>query len=204
MVKGKRGLRKMDKKIVINALYKNRILLMLCAVLIIGGVFGISVLKIIPENICKNLFIMTSKTTENFLNEFLNKFSLSAVFLILIYSAGLSIIGKYTSVFFVFAYGIFNTFASGLNYMFFGSQNFVNSVISYFTSALYFGFMLIIMAENSFYSSLALNEAVKNNNAEKARFKAKNLTVKFIGFTAVFAIFSAFSAYISIVIQSVL
>lgn len=194
----------MDKKEAIKIIYKNRVLIMFCAVLIFGSIFGICVLKIIPEEVCENLFLISSKNTENFFGEFLNKFCFSAIMLTMVYFSGLSIVGKYTSFFAVFLNGACFSFINGINYMFAGTEYFINAVVSYFTSAFYFGFMLIIMAENSFFSSVAITEIIKSNNAEKAHFKAKNITVKYIGFTAVLALFSAFSAYISIVIQSIL
>ena len=58
--------------------------------------------------------------------------------------------------------------------------------------------------ENSIYLSRQLSKCVSNKNDEKQHYNAKNLTVKFISFTAVFAVICLISAGFYKFIQSVL
>ena len=58
--------------------------------------------------------------------------------------------------------------------------------------------------ENSIYLSRQLSKCFSNKNDEKPHYNAKNLTVKFIGFTAVFAIICLISAVFYKFIHSVL
>lgn len=195
---------KMDIKNMLNVVLKNRILIFCCAVLIGGNVFGTCVLKILPTEVCKNLFIIISHNEGGFISEFMNRFCFPAIIITAVYFAGFSIFGRFSALFSVFTYGIYYSFINGINYMFCGAEYFVKNVISYFSLLLYFGFFLILMSENAFYSSKILSDSVKTQNAEKPHFKAKNLTVKYISFTVIFAVFSAFSSYISIILQPVL
>lgn len=194
----------MDMKQAFNAVFKNRVLILFCAVLIFGCFFGTSVLKVLPNEVCNNLFTIISYENSGFINEFTNRFCFPAVIITFVYLAGFSVFGRFTSVFAVFTYGVYFAFLNGINYMFSGVDYFIKSLVLYFTALLFFGFFLIIMAENAFYSSKTLFDSVGNNNAEKPHFKAKNLTVKYIGFTVVFGAFSAFSSYIFIILQPVL
>ncbi len=194
----------MDRKIIFGEVYKNKILILCCAVLITGSVFGISVLRLLPENIATNIYAFLSRETSGFFNLFLNNFCFPAAVLTAVYFAGFSLLGNFTVHFIMFMYGIFYTFINGINYMFCGAEYFINSVIIYFTLMLYYGFMLIIFGENAVYSSNIIKNCLKNTNPEKSHYKAKKLTVKFISFTAVLAFFSLFSAYISVILQQVL
>lgn len=194
----------MSRKEIFDIIYKNRILILCCAVLIFGGIIGTSVLKILPENVCVNLFDFLSDDNENFNNIFMNRFCFPAVVLTAIYFSGFGIFGRFTALLALFINGAFFAFENGIKYMFFGAEYFTKIMVSYFTATLFMGFLLIIMAENAFCSSNLINLIVNSKNTEKPHFKAKNITVKFITFTAVFAVFSAFSAYISVILQKIL
>ncbi|MBR5310017.1 MAG: hypothetical protein IKU42_02695 [Oscillospiraceae bacterium] len=194
----------MDRKEIFDTILKNRILILCCAMLIFGALFGICVLKILPETVCKNLFLFLSQKNENFINLFLNGFCFPATVLTAIYLSGFGLFGRFTALSALFINGVFYAFENGINYMFFGIGFFTKSMVTYFTSTLFIGFMLIIMAENAFYSSRLLSIIVEYNNAEKPHFKAKNLNIKYFTFTIVFALFSAFSAYISVILQKIL
>lgn len=191
---------KTDRKIIFNMIYKNRFLILSCAVLIAGTIFGTSMLSFLPENISRNLFDFVSQEPKSFLNSFLNRFCFPFILLFGIYLAGFSALGYITSLTAVFINGAFFGFENGLNYMFLGFDYFVNNIISYFTATLYFGFMLIIMAESSAFLSKQIISKINNKNQEISHYNAKNQTVKFITFTLIFAIFSSISAYISIII----
>ena len=65
-------------------------------------------------------------------------------------------------------------------------------------------FILLIMSENSIRSSLQLLNCVSDKYDEKTHYNAKNLTVKFIGFTVIFVIICLISSVFYKFIQSVL
>ena len=65
-------------------------------------------------------------------------------------------------------------------------------------------FFLLIMAENSVYSSIYLLKCVLDRTSEKPHYNAKKITVKFISFTVIFAIICLISAGFYKFIQSVL
>ena len=194
----------MDRKIIFNTIYKNRNLIICCAVLIFGCAFGISVLKLLPQNICGNLYSILSKKTNDFESVFLNNFCFPAIIFTSVFLSGFSLLGKFSALFSVFINGVFFSFTNGINYMFLGAENFISSVVLYFTLTVYYGFMLIILTENAIHTSDCLKKCVNYKDEEKPHYKAKNLYVKYIGFTVILAIFSTFSAYISIILQSVL
>lgn len=195
---------KIERKIIFDSVYKNRFLILSCAVLIVGTIFGTSMLKFLPEEIGKNLFNFVSSKTESFSGGFLNRFCFPFMMLLGIYLAGFSTLGYITALAVIFINGAFFGFENGLHYMFSGTDHIMNALISYFTATVYFGFMLIIMAESSVFSSRIISNRIKNKNAESPHYNAKNQTVKFITFTVIFAIFAALSAYISIIVQPVL
>lgn len=192
---------KIERKLIFDTVYKNRFLILSCVVLIAGTFFGTSMLKYLPENICKNLYSFISQNPESFSTEFLNKFCFPFMILICIYLAGFSALGCITSLAAVFINGAFFGLENGLNYMFSGTDYIISGLISFFTAKLYFCFMLIIMAESTVFLSRRISEKLKNNSAEIPHYNAKNQTVKFITFTFAFAIFSAVSAYISMFIR---
>lgn len=192
---------KIERKLVFDTAYKNRFLILSCAVLIAGTFFGTSMLKYLPENICINLYNFISQNPESFSSEFLNKICFPFFMLISIYLAGFSALGCITSLAAIFINGAFFGFENGLNYIFSGTDYIINGLISYFTATLYFSFMLIIMAESSIFLSRRISEKLKSDRTEIPHYNAKKQTVKFITFTFVFAIFSAISTYISMFIR---
>ena len=54
----------MSKKTVLATLKKNRYLIISCAVLIAGIVFGTAVLKYLPNELCRSIYEITSKESE--------------------------------------------------------------------------------------------------------------------------------------------
>ncbi|MBQ7875652.1 MAG: hypothetical protein IJ306_10965 [Oscillospiraceae bacterium] len=193
---------KIERKLIFEVIYKNRFLILSCAVLIAGTIFGTSMLNYLPEEICKNLYAFISQDAKSFSAGFFNIFCFPFIMLLGIYLAGFSAFGYITSFIVIFINGVFFGFENGINYMFSGTDYIINGLISYFTATLYFGFMLVIMAGNSVFSSRRILSRIKNKDAEIPHYNAKNQTVKFIAFTVIFAVFSAISAYISMIIQS--
>lgn len=194
----------MDRKMIFNMVYKNRNLIMCCAVLIFGCVFGISVLKLLPESVSGNLFSILSRNTNDFGSIFFNNFSFPAIIFTAVFLSGFSLLGRLSSLFSVFTNGAVFSFVNGMNYMFLGAENFVNSVVLYVILTVYYEFMLIILAENAIFASDCIKKCINSKNEEKPHYNAKKITVKYIGFTVILAVFSAFSAYISIILRSVL
>ncbi len=185
----------MDKKFILSTVYKNRFLILSGIVLVAGNIVGITVLKTLPQSIAKNLSLFISQASQTFFGDFLNCFCMPFITLLFVFLAGFSAVGKFTVFFTVFINGILFGFQNGINYMFLGTNYIFTAIISYFTATVYFGFLIIIMAESSIFSSKHLIELLKNETSEKLHYNAKNQTIKFITFTAVFAIFSAISAY---------
>lgn len=194
----------MDRKVIWNALYKNRFLILSCLMLILGTFFGTSMLKIIPEELSENLFGFVSKSSSEFINIFINRFSFPFIILFGIYLSGTCILGNFTAPAAIFINGFFFGFENALNFKFTGMDHTVSALVIFFTSAVFIDFILLIMSENSIYSSRQLSKCVSNKNDEKPHYNAKNLTVKFIGFTAVFAIICLISAGFYKFIHSVL
>ena len=196
--------KKLDRKVIWNALYKNRFLILSCLMLILGTFFGTSMLKIIPEELSENLFGFVSKSSSEFINIFINRFSFPFIILFGIYLSGTCILGNFTAPAAIFINGFFFGFENALNFKFTGMDHVVSALVIFFTSAVFIDFILLIMSENSIYSSRQLSKCVSNKNDEKPHYNAKNLTVKFIGFTAVFAIICLISAVFYKFIHSVL
>ena len=61
----------MDRKTLFKRVLKNRYLILVCLILILGTYFGTCVLKIIPENIAENLFGFVSKSALDFKGVFI-------------------------------------------------------------------------------------------------------------------------------------
>lgn len=192
---------KTDRKIIFNTVYKNRFLILSCAVLVAGTIFGTSMLGFLPEDMGKNIYDFVSQKPESFSAGFADKFCFPFIILLGIYLAGFSALGYATSLAAVFINGAFFGFENGIKYMFSGTDYIMDGAISYFTATVYFVFMLIIMAEGSVFSAKHILNKIKSNNAENTHYHAKKQTVKFIAFTLAIAFFSAFSAYISVILQ---
>ncbi len=194
----------MDKKNILSNILRNKILILSCAVLVIGCIFGVSMLKFLPEATAENLFSFASQNAETFFGSFLNRFCFPFITLLFVFLAGFSAVGKFTALAALFINGVFFGFENGINYMFSGSNYILNAAISYFTATVYFGFLLIIMSEASVFASLRLSSFLKNPSAEIPHYSAKNQTVKFITFTAIFAVFAAISAYFTPILLELL
>ena len=194
----------MDKKLIFNVVYKNRFMVISCIMLILGTLFGNSVLKIIPEEISENLFEFISKSTSDFINIFINRFSFPFIILIGIYLSGTGILGCFTAPAILFINGFFFGFENALNFKFLGMNYVVSALVVFFTSAVFIDFILLIMSENSIQSSLRLLNCVSNKNVEKTHYNTRNLTVKFISFTVIFVIICLIYTVFYKFIQSVL
>ncbi len=193
----------MDKNIVLNSIYKNRLLIICCAALIFGTISGISVLKIIPNDISENLFDFISISSKNTANIFLNRFSFSFLVLIGLFLSGTSTVGSITAYIMIFINGLFFGFENALNYNHIGVNYIITSIVVFFSSKIFIDFMLVIMAENAIVQSRQLVSSVSQYSSEKPHYNAKRLCVKFFTFTVCFAIISAFSAFFIKFIQSV-
>ena len=194
----------MDKKVIYENIYKNRFLIISCVVLVFGTIFGTSMLKIIPEEICENFYGFVSKQSLDLFNVFINRFSLPFIILLFLYFSGTSLLGMFSALAAVFISGFFFGFENSINYKFSGMDYVINSLVIYFTSAVFMNFMIIVMAENSIFSSKQLHNIISNKNPEKSHYNAKKLSVKFITFTVFAALISLISAGFSLFIQSVL
>lgn len=194
----------MDKKAVVENIIKNRFLILGCAMLIAGTFFGMSMLKIIPEEICVNLYNFISKTSDDLFNLFINKFSFPFLIMICLYFSGTSIFGVFSALLGIFINGFIFGFENSLKYEFIGINYIVNSTINFFTSAVFINLILVIMTENSIFYSRQLSDIICNKNPEKSHYNTKNMHVKFLTFTVILAIISFISACFSLFIQPVL
>lgn len=190
----------MDKKHIFEELYKNRWLILICTVLILGSFFGTSITDILPENICKNIFEFMSEKTESFTKEFINIFSFPFAVLFTLYLSGLSIPGYISSFVVIFIFGMINALKNSIIYMFLGSEFVIENFINFLTADIILLVMIIVMAESSFFASKKIIRCIKNTSDEKPIYNAKNNTVKLITFTAIFVIISSFSAYLRLFI----
>lgn len=194
----------MDKKVIYENIYKNRFLIINCVVLIFGTIFGTSMLKIIPEEICENFYGFVSKQSSDLFNVFINRFSFPFIILLFLYFSGTSLLGMFSALAAIFINGFFYGFENSINYKFSGIDYVVNSLVIYFTSAVFMNFMIIVMAENSIFSSKQLHNIIDNKNPEKSHYNAKKSSVKFITFTVFAALISLISSAFLLFIQSVL
>ena len=185
----------MDRKIVINALKKNKYLILICTVIVLGTFFGVSMLKFLPNEFEKNLFIFLSSEPKDIYNIIINKFAFPFIALFCLYFSGTSLIGNLTAIITMFLYGTVYGFQNGIFYAFGQNDHIFKEMISYFSGTVFFVFLLIIMAENSFFSSIRIKNAIKKTDQEKPHYDAKKQTVKFITFTVVFATISVFSSF---------
>ena len=194
----------MDKKIIADTAVKNRYLIFICMMLVFGTIFGTSMLKYLPEEICKNIYNFISSDSESFINVFIDRFSFPFIVLAGIYFSGSSILGTVSVPFIILIYGALIGFENAVKYSFLGADYIMNGMILYFCGALYFGFIIIVMAESSIFYSKKLKACIKETNLEKPHYNGKKQTVKFIAFTACFVIISLISVCFSRFIQSVL
>lgn len=196
--------KKLDRKLIWDTFYKNRFLILSCVMLILGTFFGTSMLKMIPEELSENLFGFVSKQSSEFMNIFINMFSFPFIILFGIYLSGTCVLGNFTAPAVIFINGFFFGFKNSLNFKFLGMNHIVPVLVIFFTSAIFIDFILLIMSENSIYLSNQLLKCLSNINSEKPHYNAKNLTVKFIGFTVIFVIICLISSVFYKFIQSVL
>ncbi len=194
----------MDKKFILYPLYKNRFLILSCVMLILGTFFGMSMLRIIPKEISENLFGFISNSSSEFINIFLNRFSLPFIILTGIYFSGNSIFGSFAVPAIVFINGFLFGFENALNFKFSGMDYIILSLIIFFTSTVFIDFLLLIMSEVSVYSSRQIIKCLSDKNAEISHYNAKNITVKYIGFTVIIAVISIISAAFYKFIQPIL
>lgn len=194
----------MDKKEILNYIFKNRVLILFCAVLVFGTIFGTSMLNFVPEEISENFYNFISKSNNNFSSVFINKFTFPFLMLFGIFLSGTSTLGNILSIFMILINGVIFGFENALNYKFSGTDYIVINMTNFFSGALFFNFIMIIMAENSFFSSKQLCKSINSSINEKPHYNAKKQYVKFITFTFVFAIFSAISSVFCRFIQSVI
>ncbi len=187
----------MSKKTVLATLKKNRYLIISCAVLIAGIVFGTAVLKYLPNELCRSIYEITSKESENFYIGFIDKFTLPFIIITALYLSGFSAAGQVTAGIAVFSDGAIYGLKNAVNFSFGGTDFFVSALLEYFTFTVFIGFLLLIMSENAFASARKICVSLKSDAVEKPCYNAKNLTVKYIAFTAVFAVFSVFSVFAS-------
>ncbi len=198
---------KINRKQIFEIALKNRYIIILSIMLILGTVFGTSMLNILPEIICKNIFAFLSKETSDFYNNFFNIFSLSFFFLTASYLSGFSLIGSFFVPAIVFSNGIFYGFKNAVFYKFSGNEYILSSVLNLIITELFFVFLLIILSESAIFLSKSYSEKSKNqqnNPPEKSHYNARNHSVKFIAFTAISVIVSVFSAYFIPIIKCLL
>lgn len=194
----------MDKKVAFTVFNINRFLILTCAVLTFGTIFGTSMLKIIPNIIVENLYGLISKEPTNLINLFIDKFSVPFFTLVGLYFSGTGIFGKFTALFIIFLNGTFYGIENAIIYNFAGTNYIINSFINFIILTLLIDFLLIIMSENSIFSSILLLNSVSKENGEKPHYNAKKITVKFISFTVIFIIICLIYVYFNCFIQSVL
>lgn len=193
---------KMDKNKILSEIIKNRILICCCAVIIFGTIIGMILCDIIPEQMSENIRSFLKADKNSFSGRFFDVFSFPFTVLLMLYFCGFSLLGKINSFIILFIFGTVFGFGKSLDFSFSGAGFIFENVISFFTSAMYFIFFIIIMAESSVASSVAISKTVNGKTSEKPHYNAGKQSVKFITFTGFFLIISAISSYISILIQS--
>lgn len=187
----------MSKNSVFENVRKNRYLIISAVLLICGIAFGKEILDYLPPELCKNIFEIASKKSNSFYIAYIDKFTLPFVIITALYLSGFSAAGQITAGVAMFADGAIYGIKNAVNYSFVGKDYIIPALFEYFTFTIFIGFLLLIMSESAFASAKKIYLNVKSEGAEKPHYNAKNITVKYIAFTAVFAVFSAFSAFIS-------
>ena len=188
---------------------KNKYIVLLSTMLILGTFFGTSIFGFLPENICENICIFLSDGTENlnFYKNFLNAFSLNFIVLCTSYISGFSLIGSYFIPFILFAFGLIYGFENAVLYNFLGSEHIYEALFTYISIKLCYLIMLIALSENAIYLSKSYSlksKSLETDATEKAHNNARYHNVKFVTFTFILAIISAVSAYFTPIIQSLL
>lgn len=191
----------MSAKKVLDLVLKNKFLIICCAVLILGTVFGTLVLKYLPEKLCGELLLLASPKADSFLTGFINRIALPLIILTSLYLSGFSAAGHATSAAAVFICGAIMGIKSAVNYLYSGTGFFLTALAEYFTFSLYVCFLLITMAESSFFSSQQIYIRAYRPSREISHTYAGNATVMYIAFTAASALFAAFSAYIFSILE---
>ena len=107
----------MDKKVIYENIYKNRFLIISCVVLIFGTIFGTSMLKIIPEEICENFYGFVSKQSSDLFNVFINRFSFPFIILLFLYFSGTSLLGMFSALAAIFINGFFYGFGTFISFL---------------------------------------------------------------------------------------
>ena len=135
----------MDKKVIYENIYKNRFLIISCVVLVFGTIFGTSMLKIIPEEICENFYGFVSKQSSDLFNVFINRFSFPFIILLFLYFSGTSLLGMFPALAAVFISGFFFGFENALNFKFLGMDYIVTALVIFFTSSIFLNFIILII-----------------------------------------------------------
>ena len=198
---------KINRKSIFENIYRNRYIAILCVILILGTIFGTGLLKVLPETVCKNIYVFLSQEPNDYYSQFLNTFSLSFILLTASYLSGFSLIGKYFVPSIVFFDGTFYGFKNSIIYKYTGTEYLFQALITLILIKFFYEFLLIIISESSVYLSKSYFDKSKsheNDTFKKTHYNTRNHNVKFIAFTAILALISAVSAYFTPIIRSLI
>lgn len=184
----------------IKEIIKSKYLIVSCILFLTGVTIGVCVLNFLPETLKNQLGAFELVTSKNLFYSAMNKFTLPISVLILLYLGGFNAMGHITITTALLGFGTVFGIKKALNYHYLGSDFIINSVAEYFTFSVYSVFLVLTMAESSFFSAQTAYRQMHSSICEKPLYNAKNQSVKLIAFTAIVIVFSALSTYILSVI----
>lgn len=180
----------------IKEIIKSKYLITSCVLFLTGLIIGVCVLNFLPETLKNQLGTLEFITSKNLLNSAINKFTLPLAVIIFLYLGGFNAMGHITITAVLLGFGTVCGIKEALNYYYLGNDFIVNAVVEYFTFSIYSVFLVLTMAESSFFSAQAIYRQIYTTTGDKTHCNAKNQSVKFVTFTAVIMMFSLLSAYI--------
>lgn len=182
---------------VLNFVSKNRIIIFLCAVFVLGFVFGILSKQKSLQNYFK-LYIqefVTIRCSASFVKVALNSFFESLTFVFILYALGTSVFGMITSPIMIFLKGYFFGGLLSLLYSQFSLRGIAFNAVIILPSAIFLVLAILLSGENSIrFSCLLARLTIRENESQYVSATFKQYSLKYLyylGFILVSALLDA-------------
>lgn len=168
---------------VLNFISKNRVIIFLCVVFILGLVFGIVSKHTSMMNYFK-LYIqefITLRSSASFIKIALNSFFESLTFVFILYALGTSVFGMITSPIMVFLKGYFFGGLLSLLYSQFSLKGIAFNAVLILPSAIFLVLAILLAGENSIrFSCLLARLTITENESQYVSSTFKQYSLKYL------------------------
>ncbi len=176
---------------------KNRVIIFLCVVFVLGLVFGVFSSNKTLQNYFK-LYIddfITFRSTSSFIKVAVNSFLESLTFIFILYALGTSVFGMITSPIMVFLKGYFFGGLLSLLYSQFSLKGIAFNAVIILPSAIFLVLAILLSSENSIrFSCLLARLTITDNEPQYVSATFKQYSIKYLyylGFVLASAVFDA-------------